>query len=250
MAAYAGRCREVVFLVECHAVGAEAVGLDLTRLQSVSPHQRCIFVTVLAGCGDVRRIDVAAGVVGRQDRVRVVAVRAGRRVAIASFEQQVPVSTGAVLGQLAHRQTVLSHLVGVGVTRCTQADSFQLVGGPDVIGTGVRGRLLESPRIATMAVVTANASLRVGTEEESPAFLCVTDDATIVRIDGEIALLRERRGAGHHSGQDDAARQNPLADSHGCSSSPPSASAPGSSCNTSAGCPSGTKRSIISPGLS
>ncbi len=229
---------------------ASAVGLDLARVQSVSPHQRCIFVTVLAGRGDVRRIDVAARVVGRQDRVGVVAVGAGGRVEVAAFEQQVAVAAGAVLGQLAHRQPVLSHLVRIGVTGCTQAHRFQLAGGPDVIGTGVRGRLLEGLRNPTVAVVTADTSLRVGAEQKSPAFLCVTGDAAVVRIDGEVALLRERRGASHHSGQDDAARQNPLADSHGCSSSPPSASTPGSSCDTSAGRPSGTKRSIISPGLS
>ena len=77
------------------------------------------------------------------------------------------------------------------------------------------GRDLEAARVTAMAIVAADAALGVGAQQVGPTFLCVTDYAAVLRVDGDVLLLWQSI-AGRRSGrQEQSCKQKPRASSHG-----------------------------------
>lgn len=100
VATRASRCRVVLFVEQTSAVRATSVLVVLVGCQTVLCHQVGIFVTTCARARNVGWEDVAPGVVRWKDRVRVVAVGAGRRVSTAPLQKELTMPTGSELREL------------------------------------------------------------------------------------------------------------------------------------------------------
>ena len=128
--------------------------------EAIWRHQPPVVVTARAGGWDIWRVDVTAGVIRPPDRVRVVAVRACWRIAVALPQQELSVPAGLQLRHLVSGKAVLTHLIGVRVTRC--ADLHRPCLGGHAYESASVGRLdFERRRITAVAIVTLDAAVRV-----------------------------------------------------------------------------------------
>jgi len=126
-------------------------------------------------------MDVAPGIVRRENRVRVVTVRARWSINVAATQQELAVSAGPVLSQLVGVQPILPHAIGVRVARRAELDGLDL------------GRMTEkSPRVswvyfhgcwvATMTVVALDAALRVDSQAERSPLVRMANEARVAGI--------------------------------------------------------------------
>jgi hypothetical protein len=100
----------------------------------------------------------------------------------------VSVVARAELRELVSRQSVLPHLVGIGVTRSAQADRRQFVEGTHKAPAMCRSDLVLR-WVTSVAVVTLNSALSVHALREGPALVRMADDAAIRAVLRQALLL-------------------------------------------------------------
>ena len=154
---------------------------QLIGRQPVLGHQRSVFMTAPARGRNVSRVHLASRIFRPQDGVHLMTIGTGGCVPIPLLQQKLPVPARTQLSYLSGRPSVLPHLIWIRVAGTAQLDDLALIRHTHKRSAMRLGRF-EGSWIPTMALIAMNAALRMDAHRESPALVCVADDAAVARV--------------------------------------------------------------------
>ena len=183
---------EIAILKHGPAVSAGPILVELIGGLAIATHELFILMTLRTHGGDIERVAVASHVLDRPDEMRVVAVRAGRRIRIAMPNEQLAMAARPKLRQLVGGQPELPHLIRVSMATGAQIQNLEL-GGRAQEAPAVRRCDLDRARVTPMAGFALYPSIGVDPLLKRTALVRVADDTPVRHV---VLIARGNLGRG------------------------------------------------------